>query len=392
MISLLIIIQGVIVSKTDIVFCVCTGIVHGTTLTVAQAVAMQAKATGNASANFLDGCKGKVFVTSGLGGMSGAQPKAAVINGAVCIIAEVDGSALKKRHSQGWLTEYYEDVAECVTRAKKAQDDGEAISIGYLGNVVDLWEYLARTPASERCIVQVGSDQSSLHNPYNGGYYPVGMSFEEANAMMTADPAAFKVAVQKSLHRHLAAVQTMREKENLLFFDYGNAFLLECHRAGCDVDAAIPSYVECIMGPEFFDYGFGPYRWVCTSGDMEELKATDAIAADVLREQMEDPANTTVIPQLRANLDWIESAIENKLVVGSKARILYSDTEGRIECAVRMNKAVRDGVLSAPVVIGRDHHDVSGTDSPWRETANIKDGSNLTADMSVQNVIGDAMR
>ncbi|CAE7446822.1 Uroc1, partial [Symbiodinium microadriaticum] len=355
------------------------GIVHGTTLTVAQAVAMQAASCGNKEASPTDGCRGKVFVTSGLGGMSGAQPKAAIINGAVCLIAEVDGNALRKRHAQGWLNEYFSSVEECVARAADAQKKGEAVSIGYLGNVVDLWEYLAATPADKRCSVAVGSDQTSLHNPYNGGYYPVGMSFEESNAMMTTDPAGFKIAVQKSLHRHLQAVQAMREKEQTLFFDYGNAFLLECHRAGCVVDASIPSYVECIMGPEFFDYGFGPYRWVCTSGVMDELQATDKIASDVVREQMNDPVYAQVIPQLKANLDWI-------------ARILYSDTEGRIECAVRMNRAVRDGVLSAPVVIGRDHHDVSGTDAPWRETANIKDGSNLTADMSVQNFIGDAMR
>lgn len=353
---------------------------------------MHSAAAGNAVTSS-DGCRGKVFVTSGLGGMSGAQPKAAVINGAVCIIAEVDGAALKKRHAQGWLSEYFTSLPECIARAKEAQKNKEAVSIGYLGNVVDLWEYLAATPLSQRCSIAVGSDQTSLHNPYNGGYYPVGLTFEESNAMMTADPKGFKAAVQKSLHRHLAAVQKMRQgEEKTMFFDYGNAFLLECHRAGCEVDAAIPSYVECIMGPEFFDYGFGPYRWVCTSGSMEELQATDAIASQVLREQMADPVNANVIPQLKANLDWIDSAMENKLVVGSKARILYSDTEGRIECAVRMNRAVKEGILSAPVVIGRDHHDVSGTDSPWRETANIKDGSNLTADMSVQNVIGDAMR
>ena len=369
-----------------------TGIVHGTTLTVAQALAMQATASGHKATAAEAGCRGSVFVTSGLGGMSGAQPKAAVINGAVCLIAEVDGNALRKRHAQGWLSEYYTTVEECVARATEAQKKGEAVSIGYLGNVVDLWEYLAATPTSERCTVAVGSDQTSLHNPYNGGYYPVGLSFEESNAMMTEDPARFKAEVQKSLHRHLKAVQTMREQEQMLFFDYGNAFLLECHRAGCDVDASIPSYVECIMGPEFFDYGFGPYRWVCTSGVMDELQATDEIASAVVREQMNDPEYSDVIPQLKANLDWIDKAMENRLVVGSKARILYSDTEGRIECAVRMNRAVRDGVLSAPVVIGRDHHDVSGTDAPWRETANIKDGSNLTADMSVQNVIGDAMR
>eukprot|EP00602_Paraphysomonas_sp_CaronLab_P002809 CAMPEP_0185026986 /NCGR_PEP_ID=MMETSP1103-20130426/11725_1 /TAXON_ID=36769 /ORGANISM="Paraphysomonas bandaiensis, Strain Caron Lab Isolate" /LENGTH=1078 /DNA_ID=CAMNT_0027560787 /DNA_START=248 /DNA_END=3484 /DNA_ORIENTATION=- len=361
------------------------GIVHGTTLTVAQAVAMQSKSKSG-------GCKGKVFVTSGLGGMSGAQPKAATINGAVCLIAEVDESALRKRHEQGWLNEYYTDLNDVLSRAKEAQNNGESVSIGYLGNVVELWEKLAEIPKQDRCEVAIGSDQTSLHNPYNGGYYPVGLSFEQSNEMMTSKPEEFKKAVQASLHRHLAAINKLRQSDDLLFFDYGNAFLLECHRAGCQVDPEIPSYVECIMGPEFFDYGFGPYRWVCTSGDMDDLKATDAIAANVLQSQLDDPINSKVQPQLKANLDWIQAAMQNKLVVGSKARILYSDLEGRIECAVRMNDAVGKGVLKAPVVIGRDHHDVSGTDSPWRETANIKDGSNLTADMSIQNVIGDAMR
>lgn len=220
----------------------------------------------------------------------------------------------------------------------------------------------------------------------------MGMTFKDANALMSSDPAGYKSAIQATLHRHLNAIEKLRKVDNMLFFDYGNAFLLECHRAGCKVDPSIPSYVECIMGPEFFDFGFGPYRWVCSSGDISELEYTDRIAADVLKEQMADPNNSNVIPQLRANLDWIETAMANRLVVGSKARILYSDLDGRIECAVRMNKAVANGSIKAPIVIGRDHHDVSGTDSPWRETSNIKDGSNLTADMSVQNVIGDAMR
>jgi urocanate hydratase len=241
-------------------------------------------------------------------------------------------------------------------------------------------------------MVHVGSDQSSCHNPYNGGYYPAGMSFDEANELMTRDPVAFQEAVQSSLRRQMTAIQSLRVNTGLLFLDYGNAFLLECHRAGCDVDPTIPSYVECIMGPEYFDYGFGPYRWVCTSGNPEELALTDAIAAEVLEEQIADEGNATVLPQLQSNLQWIQQAGQNKLVVGSQARILYSDTLGRVECAVRMNRAVASGELSAPVVIGRDHHDVSGTDAPWRETANIKDGSNITADMSMQNVIGDAMR
>jgi urocanate hydratase len=363
------------------------GIVHGTTLTVAQAMAMQGKETGNTT-----NCRGKVFLTSGLGGMSGAQPKAATINGAICVIAEVDASALRKRHEQGWLDEYYTTPEEVMRRAKKAQDQKESISIGYLGNVIELWEYLASTPVTERCLVAVGSDQTSLHNPYNGGYYPIGLTFEQSNELMSSNPTEFKKQIQLSLHRHLTAINAVRRSDHMLFFDYGNAFLLECHRAGCNVDHTIPSYVECIMGPEFFDYGFGPYRWVCTSGDINDLSLTDSIAAMVLKDQMNDVMNVNILSQLRANYDWITSAMENQLVVGSKARILYSDLEGRIECAIRMNQAIAKGLIKDPIVIGRDHHDVSGTDSPWRETANVKDGSNLTADMSVQNVIGDAMR
>lgn len=356
------------------------GIVHGTTLTLAQAMAMQR-----------DTNKSKIFLTSGLGGMSGAQPKAATINKTICIVAEINERALKKRHAQGWLDEYYTSIDEVLKRAKAAQAKNESVSIGYLGNVVDLWEKLASTPREQRPAVQVGSDQTSLHNPYNGGYYPVGMSFEDANKMMIEDPANFKNAVQKSLLRHMAAIEKLIETDNLFFFDYGNAFLLECTNAGWKNTKNIQSYVECIMGPEFFDYGFGPYRWVCTSGEAAELLVTDKIAASVLRDQLAE-GNSEIKSQLEANLTWIESAMENNLVVGSQARILYSDTEGRIECAVRMNTAVRNGELKSPVVIGRDHHDVSGTDSPWRETANIRDGSNITADMSLQNVIGDAMR
>jgi len=337
-------------------------------------------------------CKGKIFLTSGLGGMSGAQPKAATINGAICIIAEVDSSALIKRHEQGWLDEYYTTPEDVINRAKIAQENNESVSIGYLGNVVELWEYLANTPVEKRCKISVGSDQTSLHNPYNGGYYPVGLTFEESQYLMSNNPIEFKKKVQESLHRHLNAITKLKETDNMLFFDYGNAFLLECHRAGCEVDPTIPSYVECIMGPEFFDYGFGPYRWVCTSGNINELQITDNIATKVLQDQMNDSTNNNILPQLQANLDWITRAMENNLVVGSKARILYSDLEGRIECAVRMNRAIASGEIKSPIVIGRDHHDVSGTDSPWRETSNIKDGSNLTADMSVQNVIGDAMR
>ena len=361
------------------------GIVHGTTLTCASAVDMQAKMTGNPD----NSPKGKIFVTSGLGGMSGAQAKAGTITGVVCILAEVDVDCLGKRHSQGWLNEKFTDLDELFDRALAAQAAGEAVSLGYLGNIVEVWEGIVQRSDIK---VNIGSDQTSCHNPYNGGYYPVDMDIDVANDMMVSDPPAFKEAVQSSLRRHMKAIQTCRTRDGTLFFDYGNAFLLECHRAGCDVDKEIPSYVECIMGPEYFDYGFGPYRWVCTSGDAAELQHTDALAADVIREQIALEANAHVLPQLKANLAWIEQAMENKLVVGSKARILYSDTIGRVECAVRMNQAVASGKLSAPVVIGRDHHDVSGTDAPWRETANIKDGSNITADMSIQNVIGDAMR
>jgi urocanate hydratase len=371
------------------------GIVHGTTLTVAQAIAMQASSgsSGTPAAATSDfSCRGKVFVTSGLGGMSGAQPKAATINGAVCIVAEVDKNALIKRHQQGWLNEYFTSLDDLMARAKAAQEAGEAVSLGYLGNIVDLWEHIASTPLSKRPSIAVGSDQTSLHNPYNGGYYPVGMPFDEANRLMTSDPEKYKAAIQATLHRHMGAIQKLRQSDNMLFFDYGNAFLLECHRAGCNVDPSIPSYVECIMGPEFFDYGFGPYRWVCTSGDISELELTDRVAEGVLREQMADSGNARVLPQLQANLDWIQTAMSNRLVVGSKARILYSDLDGRIECAVRMNRLVASGAVSAPIVIGRDHHDVSGTDAPWRETANMRDGSSQTADMAVQNVIGDAMR
>eukprot|EP00605_Chrysophyceae_sp_TOSAG23-4_P002061 GSChrysophyteH1.ASY1.ANO1.2282.1 assembled CDS len=339
------------------------GIVHGTTLTVASGVEMQAKITGATNDP-----KGKIFLTSGLG---------------------VNIDCLEKRHSQGWLDEKFHDIDSLFARVLSAQANGEAVSLGYHGNVVDLWEAIAERGDIK---ISIGSDQTSCHNPYNGGYYPAGMDFDAANELMASDPEAFKKAVQSTLRRHMKAIQTCRTRDGTLFFDYGNAFLLECHRAGADVDAEIPSYVECIMGPEFFDYGFGPYRWVCTSGDASDLAHTDALAADVLKEQIAMPANSHILPQLQSNLRWIEQAGKNKLVVGSKARILYSDTVGRIECAVRMNRAVASGQLSAPVVIGRDHHDVSGTDAPWRETANIKDGSNITADMSIQNVIGDAMR
>jgi urocanate hydratase len=360
------------------------GIVHGTTLTVASGVEMQANMTGASNDP-----KGKIFLTSGLGGMSGAQAKAGTISGVVTILAEVDIDCLDKRHSQGWLDEKFTDLDSLFKRVLEAQAAKEAVSLGYHGNIVEIWEGIVQRNDIK---VSIGSDQTSCHNPYNGGYYPVDMDLETAKDMMVSDPPAYKNAVQASLRRHMKAIQTCRTRDGTLFFDYGNAFLLECHRAGCDVDPEIPSYVECIMGPEYFDYGFGPYRWVCTSGLAEELTYTDELAAEVLKEQIGNPENAHVLPQLKSNLTWIEQAGKNKLVVGSKARILYSDTIGRMECAVRMNRAVASGELSAPVVIGRDHHDVSGTDAPWRETANIKDGSNITADMSIQNVIGDAMR
>jgi urocanate hydratase len=374
------------------------GIVHGTTLTVASAITLQERAQKIHVDNVNNGKKSKVFITSGLGGMSGAQPKAGSISGVVTLVAEVSPAALYKRHEQGWLDEVFTEIPVLLARAYEAQEAGECVSLGLLGNVVDLWEALAEMGADDASYgtvprVHIGSDQTSCHNPFNGGYYPVGVSFDDSNALMVSDPDAFKDAVQESLRRQLAAIQTLRERDGLLFFDYGNAFLLECHRAKCQVDDSIPSYVECIMGPEYFDYGFGPYRWVCTSGDPADLAVTDQLAEDVLSEQLADVAvNANVLPQLESNLRWIREAGQNQLVVGSQARILYADTIGRIECAVRMNKAVAEGRLSAPVVVGRDHHDVSGTDAPWRETANIRDGSNITADMSMQNVIGDAAR
>lgn len=359
------------------------GIVHGTTITVLNA--------GRRLKSDSEGLAGKVFVSSGLGGMSGAQPKAAVIAGAIGVIAEVNPKATRTRHSQGWVDEVYEDLDKLIARIEKARKNKEAVSLAYQGNIVDLWEKFAEKDVK----VELGSDQTSLHNPWAGGYYPAGLSFEEANAMMAKDPSRFREEVQKTLRRHAAAINRMTER-GMYFFDYGNAFLLEASRAGADIIKAdgtfkYPSYVQDIMGPMCFDYGFGPFRWVCTSGDPKDLALTDKIAGDVL-EEMHKTAPAEIKQQLADNLRWIRQAEENKLVVGSQARILYADSEGRIKIAEAFNKAINEGKISAPVVLGRDHHDVSGTDSPYRETSNIYDGSQFTADMAVHNVIGDSFR
>jgi len=359
------------------------GIVHGTTITLL-----------NAGRRFRSGqtdLGGMVYVTSGLGGMSGAQAKAAVIAGAVGIVAEINPSAAHKRHEQGWLDELYEDLNVLIPRILEARANKEAVSLGYLGNIVDLWERLIQDNVS----IELGSDQTSLHNPFGGGYYPQGLSFDESEAMMRDDPAEFKERVYATLRNHATAIATMTER-GMYFWDYGNAFLLEASRAGADIKKEdgtfiYPSYVEDIMGPLCFDYGFGPFRWVCASGSDEDLSISDALAAEVIREMMVD-APSEIQLQLQDNLNWIEQAEANQMVVGSKARILYADSEGRIKIAQRFNKAVREGQLSAPIILGRDHHDVSGTDSPYRETANIYDGSAVTTDMAVHNFVGDAFR
>ncbi len=359
------------------------GIVHGTTITLLNAARLHSG--GDLS--------GKLFVSSGLGGMSGAQAKASVIAGAIGVIAEINPSALKKRHQQGWLDEYYTDLNQLLVRIEKAQDNQEAVSIGYLGNIVDLWEYLAENNVK----VDLGSDQTSLHNPWAGGYYPVGLTFEESNKLMIENPELFKEKVRESLRRQVTAINKLTEN-GMFFWDYGNAFLLEASRAGADIMSPAnptkfkyPSYVENIMGPLCFDYGFGPFRWVCTSGDPKDLEITDKIASDVIKNIILTAPND-IQQQLNDNLKWIEQAGKNKLVVGSQARILYADAEGRIKIAKAFNDAIRNGIISAPIVLGRDHHDVSGTDSPYRETANIYDGSAFTADMAIQNVIGDSFR
>ncbi|MCF8338050.1 MAG: urocanate hydratase [Bacteroidales bacterium] len=360
------------------------GIVHGTTITVLNA--------GRKISQPGEGLEGKFFVTSGLGGMSGAQPKAGDIAGVVSIVAEVNPKAAHKRHEQGWVDEITEDVDEVIDKAIAYQQKKQARSFAYLGNIVDLWERLA-----ERNIhVHLGSDQTSLHNPWSGGYYPAGLSYDESNRMMAEEPEKFKEYVVKSLQRQVDAINRLTSG-GMYFFDYGNAFLLEASRAGADIMAAdghsfkYPSYVQDIMGPMCFDYGFGPFRWVCTSNDPADLDKTDKIAAEVLEEIAVD-APKEITQQMHDNIRWIRQAKDNKLVVGSQARILYADAEGRMKIAAAFNKAIKEGKISAPVVLGRDHHDVSGTDSPFRETSNIYDGSKFTADMAVQNVIGDAFR
>ncbi|MCF6130859.1 urocanate hydratase [Flavobacterium wongokense] len=356
------------------------GIVHGTTITVLNGFRKIKKVP-----------KGGLFVTSGLGGMSGAQPKAGNIAGCVTVCAEVNPKITHIRHSQGWINEIVEDINELVPRVKKALSNQETVSIAYLGNIVDVWERFDQ----ENLKIDLGSDQTSLHNPWAGGYYPVGISFEDANEMMANNPAKFKEEVQKTLRRHAKAINKHTEK-GTYFFDYGNAFLLEASRAGADVmapngiDFKYPSYVQDIMGPMCFDYGFGPFRWVCTSGNPEDLAKTDKIACDVLEEMMKN-SPSEIKQQMADNIQWIKGAQENKLVVGSQARILYADAEGRIKIAQAFNKAIANGEIGY-VVLGRDHHDVSGTDSPYRETSNIYDGSRFTADMAIQNVIGDSFR
>jgi len=358
------------------------GIVHGTTITVLNAARMQKDR---------DQSKLPIFVTSGLGGMSGAQPKAAVIAKTIGIIAEINPKAAYKRHQQGWVDEVYENMDEMIKRIKSAIVDNVPVSIAYVGNIVDLWERLT----IEDITIDLGSDQTSLHNPWAGGYYPVGYTLEESNEMMANEPDAFKEEVQSTLIRHVEAINKLTKK-GMYFFDYGNAFLLEASRAGADImkdeeDFKYPSYVQDIMGPMCFDYGFGPFRWVCSSSDPKDLDATDQIAAKVL-EQMLTEAPEEISEQIADNLLWIKEAKENKMVVGSQARILYADAEGRMKIAEAFNNAIRDGKISAPIILGRDHHDVSGTDSPYRETSNINDGSRYTADMAIHNVIGDSFR
>jgi len=358
------------------------GIVHGTTITLMNAGRIINSQNGNLS--------GKIFVSSGLGGMSGAQPKAAVIAGAIGVIAEINPKAVQVRHSQGWVDEVFLTLDDLIQRIKVARNNKESVSLAYQGNVVDLWERLAE----EDFPVELGSDQTSLHNPWAGGYYPVDVSFEDAKEMMVKQPAIFHQKVQESLRRQVNAINKLTDK-GMYFFDYGNAFLLESGRAGAavmkeDGNFRYPSYVQDIMGPLCFDYGFGPFRWVCTSGKPSDLEITDQIALNVLEEIMKTVPDE-IKQQMQDNIKWIREAKQNKLVVGSQARILYADCEGRTKIATGFNKAIRENKIG-PVVIGRDHHDVSGTDSPFRETSNIYDGSRFTADMAIQNVIGDSFR
>lgn len=365
------------------------GIVHGTTITVMNAARKQLKAKGIAGTR--ENMKGMLFVTAGLGGMSGAQPKAGNIAGVVSVTAEINPLAARKRYDQGWVDELHENLDELIPRVRKAMENKETVSLAYVGNVVDLWERLA----AENIPVDLGSDQTSLHNPWAGGYYPVGQTFEESVKMMAEEPERFREAVRASLRRHVAAINELAAK-GMYFFDYGNAFLLESSRAGADILKAdgtfrYPSYVQDIMGPLYFDYGFGPFRWVCMSERPEDLAKSDEIAVNILKKELET-APEEIQGQLNDNIHWIEEAGRNHLVVGSQARILYADCEGRTKIALAFNGAIRKGEISAPIVLGRDHHDVSGTDSPFRETSNIYDGSRFTADMAIQNVIGDGFR
>lgn len=365
------------------------GIVHGTTITVMNAARKQLKARGIAGTR--ENMKGMLFVTAGLGGMSGAQPKAGNIAGVVSVTAEINPLAARKRYDQGWVDELHENLDELIPRIRKAMENKETVSLAYVGNVVDLWERLA----AENIPVDLGSDQTSLHNPWAGGYYPVGQSFEESVKMMAEEPERFREAVRASLRRHVAAINRL-SAGGMYFFDYGNAFLLESSRAGADILKAdgtfrYPSYVQDIMGPLYFDYGFGPFRWVCMSERPEDLAKSDEIAVNILKKELET-APEEIQGQLNDNIHWIEEAGRNHLVVGSQARILYADCEGRTKIALAFNKAIRKGEITAPIVLGRDHHDVSGTDSPFRETSNIYDGSRFTADMAIQNVIGDGFR
>ena len=356
------------------------GIVHGTTITVL-----------NAGRKIGGDLAGKLFITSGLGGMSGAQPKAGNIAGCISITAEINPKAAVKRHEQGWVDELHSDLQLLMEQVKIAQKEKITRSFAYLGNIVDLWEYCVK----QNIHVDLGSDQTSLHNPWSGGYYPVGLSFEQSQEMMANYPDKFKNAVQESLRRHVNAINQLAQK-GMYFFDYGNAFLLEASRAGADIlkeDGTFkyPSYVQDIMGPMCFDFGFGPFRWVCTSGKEEDLDITDHLAMSVL-EKLSQGSPEEIRQQMKDNIQWIQGAKANKLVVGSQARILYADADGRIKIAEAFNEAIKNGTLSAPVVLGRDHHDVSGTDSPFRETSNIYDGSSFTADMAIHNVIGDSFR
>lgn len=365
------------------------GIVHGTTITVMNAARKQLKARGIAGTR--ENMKGMLFVTAGLGGMSGAQPKAGNIAGVVSVTAEINPLAARKRYDQGWVDELHENLDELIPRVRKAMENKETVSLAYVGNVVDLWERLA----AENIPVDLGSDQTSLHNPWAGGYYPVGQTFEESVKMMAEEPERFREAVRASLRRHVAAINRL-SAGGMYFFDYGNAFLLESSRAGADILKAdgsfrYPSYVQDIMGPLYFDYGFGPFRWVCMSERPEDLAKSDEIAVNILKKELET-APEEIQGQLNDNIHWIEEAGRNNLVVGSQARILYADCEGRTKIALAFNEAIRKGEISAPIVLGRDHHDVSGTDSPFRETSNIYDGSRFTADMAIQNVIGDGFR